>query len=288
MGYSYATFTQLAGFIPKPCRVLDVGSQDITVNNTGELREVNRFVARYGGASIDVRPRITLTARAVYQAAGFDYTCTDVDHKPGTLYVDLQRLTFPKSLRDAFDLVVNAGTTEHLANPIAGFAFIHYCTRPAGLMFHDVPLFGWGNHGLMNPTPKFWHALIAMNGYEVIAAHTRHVEESDAGRGNFMNDAWTIEGLGELNCGSSMISIALRKTTDRVFMPPFDVEAPSWDAWFIRSALEPFIATGVYSAAEVDDSLLAYQGHQRAISTTPIHKRIARLVRCAMRVMRSA
>jgi len=90
--------------------------------------------------------------------------------------------------REEFDLVVNVGTTEHLANPVAAFALMHELCAEGGIIYNDVPLFGFGNHGLMNPTPKYWHALIWMNRYATESVRTRSIDESAVDRGNLYHD----------------------------------------------------------------------------------------------------
>lgn len=58
--------------------------------------------------------------------------------------------------------------------------------KKKGMLYNDVPLFGFGNHGLINPTPKFWDAMIWMNQYLVKNIETREVLESSYDKGNFI------------------------------------------------------------------------------------------------------
>lgn len=142
--------------------VLDIGAQDVTISSANELLTLNQFISSNNPSGqplqIDTFPAV-MEARDVYVRAGFSYTCVDVDERPGTLRVDLARFEIPRP-RGVYGLVVNVGTTEHLSSPAATFALIHEMCAVGGFMYHDVPLFGLGNHGLMNPTPKFWHAMI--------------------------------------------------------------------------------------------------------------------------------
>src|SRR5262249_2555813 len=135
--------------------------------------------------------------------------------------VDLQSLEFPKALKGSFDLVVNAGTTEHLANPTGGFAFAHFACRKGGIIAHDVPLSGYINHAITNPTPKFWFLLYLVNAYEIVSASTRQSPEVRSDRTYFGEELSFIKGIDSLQNTSWMISIALRKTSDGAFVPPF-------------------------------------------------------------------
>lgn len=259
MGYSPQMFAEIGGLgLPKNARVMDIGSQDVGLNSPADLRVVNDFICSNGGKpfSEDLALPATLEAMLVFERAGFKYLRSDVDERPGTIYVDLNRLVFPQELRNSIDLVVNVGTTEHLASPVGGFALMHYLAKPGGLMFHDVPVFGYGNHGLTNPTPKFWHTLLWTNSYELVNAAVTRTDETQLDQGNFYHDYLTyMKGLGDMKDISAMMRFVVRKTGDRVFIPPFDAVLPASDgskeAKLILGSLYPFIMTGVWTPEEV-------------------------------------
>ena len=54
-------------------------------------------------------------ARSFWQALGFEHASIDIAGN-STIRLDLNNDRVPETLRGAFDLVINAGTTEHLAN----------------------------------------------------------------------------------------------------------------------------------------------------------------------------
>jgi hypothetical protein len=264
MGYSFEMFTQIGALgLRQGARILDIGSQDTSLSGSTELGAINQFISQRSGKLLDIPTPATVPAREVFRRAGFDYTCTDVDEREGTVYVDLASLDFPKRLRDHFDLVANCGTTEHLANPVGGFLFAHYCTKIGGIMFHDVPIFGMANHGLMNPTPKFWHALIGLNEYEVLDFTVRQVDNASLGAGNLFNAGWSYM-KGDLAAPSAIVRVVLRRKIDRIFIPPYDAELPAGDTRaqfaFLSSSMQPFVAAGVYSKAEVEGHLRAFVG----------------------------
>jgi len=157
-------------------RAMDLGSQDVTIFDDSDLQQLLDLVCRLGDGAHRLRqvcqssfPAI-VTAREVFTAAGFDYSCCDVDQRPGTEYIDFNTMSFDSVQYGEFDLVMNAGTTEHLSNPVPAFFLMHSLCRTGGLLFHEVPLSGWFNHGLINLTPKFWHTLTWANSYEVLTA----------------------------------------------------------------------------------------------------------------------
>ena len=260
MGYSFATFLWLERFVDRGAKVLDLGSQDIVFNSNAELIEVNKFIARGRGVpiAIDAFPKI-LPVAAIWREAGYEHHCIDVDDRPGTIRVDLQGCQYPSALKYGFDLVVNAGTTEHLANPAGGLAFAHYACRKGGVIAHDVPLFGYMNHALVNPTPKFWTILRFMNGYEVLSADARSVDDVE-GDMNFYGDHLDyINGLKDARNITWMISIAFRKSGYSAFVPPMDAVLPdsdgSLEAKLIAASILPLVASGAWTEKEAEQAI---------------------------------
>jgi len=263
MGYNAEMFNELRGLGLKPgFRVIDLGSQDLFVGSDQELALINGFVASLGGIPFDEHSLVDkpVEAKTVFERAGLEYFRADVDERPSTIYVDFNKLVFPAVMRDTVDLVVNIGTTEHLSNPIGAFAMMHYVAKPGAILFHDVPLFGFGNHGLLNPTPKFWHALIWMNGYERISATVRRTDETSIDSGNFYHEYLDyMKGLDRARGISWMIRIILRKTRSGVFVSPFDAVLPLSDgekeANLLWGALYPFMKTGVWTRKEINSTI---------------------------------
>jgi hypothetical protein len=60
------------------------------------------------------------------------------DHR-GVTALDLNRDQVPYKLKAAFDLVVNAGTTEHVVTQDNAFRVIHDLTKAGGVMLHELP-----------------------------------------------------------------------------------------------------------------------------------------------------
>jgi hypothetical protein len=280
MGYSSEMFLEIGRLSLPSKNVLDVGAQDVSVPSKAGEANLNEFILKQNPGAEPIRlpsfPAM-IEARDVYQRAGFNYTCIDVDERPGTLRVDLARFEIPQD-RGRFGLVVNVGTTEHLASPAATFALMHEMCCDGGFFYHDVPLFGLGNHGLMNPTPKFWHALIWMNSYQVHSARARTIDESALDRGNFHHDYLDyIEGLREIRNVSSLMTAVLQKRTNWPFVIPFDAVFEDDGqghglANLLLGSYHPFIATGAYTPQQViagTNNFLALNGRPLVLEYIP-------------------
>ena len=83
---------------------------------------------------------------------------------------DLNRDHVPASLKDHFDFVTNAGTTEHIFNQANCFAVVHDLTKVDGIMAHAVPFAGFENHGLFNYSWKFFTKIAKANDYDCLDA----------------------------------------------------------------------------------------------------------------------
>jgi hypothetical protein len=93
-------------------------------------------------------------------------------------------------------------------------------------MIHDTPIFGLGNHGFVNLTPKFWHSLIFFNEYKCLEADVRNVPGNSTGidTANFYLPHFDfIRGLKEQSFHGGIIHIILKKEKEDVFIPPVDL-----------------------------------------------------------------
>jgi hypothetical protein len=265
MGYSVATFVDIAKLNLQSSNILDIGAQDVTITSLEELNMLNTFIELKkpnNALSLTHFPTI-VEAKEVYERAGYRYTNIDVDERPGTLRVDLASFNIPRP-RGGFDLVVNVGTTEHLASPVSTFAIMHELCANGGYLYNDVPLFGMGNHGLINPTPKFWHALIWMNQYKLFCTQVRSADEASIDQGNFYHDYLSyFEGLSAVKNITYLIRCVFQKTHDNIFVAPFDAVFPNSDdgrslAKLLAGSYYPFLCTGAYTEAEVIAGINAF------------------------------
>ena len=105
---------------------------------------------------------------------GFSYNAVEYGGHRGVTSLDLNRDHVPYRLRSSFDLVVNAGTTEHVVNQDNAFRVMHDLTKVGGVMMHEVPAGGMLTHGVVSYNPQFFWLLCRDNNYEVIDLTVSH------------------------------------------------------------------------------------------------------------------
>jgi SAM-dependent methyltransferase len=201
------------GALDKARRVVEIGSQQLSdsfLASTDLLAQIYQLFDRPGVAlgtpSGEDFASSAPPSRPFWAALGLDYTTIDFGDQPDCINLDLNSDQVPERLRQQFDLVVNAGTTEHVANQAQAFRVIHDLTKVGGVMFHEVPAGSW-NHGLINYTPKFFLLLHKQNDYEQVYLKERSEDDM-------------------------FIRVALRRRLKREFTPPLDVPSEFMPAKF--------------------------------------------------------
>src|SRR3984885_13366940 len=193
-----------AGALENAGRIVEIGSQQLGDSFLASTDLLDQAFQAFSRKRIDlVQPSggdfasSAPPSRPFWTSIGFEYATIDLGGYRDSIPLDLNTDQVPEKLRQQFDLVVNTGTTEHVANQAQAFRIIHDLTRIGGVMFHEVPAGSW-NHGLINYTPKFFMLLHKQNDYEQIYIQERTDEDM-------------------------FIRVALRKRLDREFVTPLDV-----------------------------------------------------------------
>ncbi len=93
------------------------------------------------------------------------YTAIDFHGTPEARKIDLN---YPVALGEQFDILVNAGTAEHVFDVGQFFRTAHDLTRPGGLMIHVMPFRGWLEHGFYSFNSTFYRDLASANGYTML------------------------------------------------------------------------------------------------------------------------
>jgi hypothetical protein len=101
-----------------------------------------------------------------WRTLGFDRQAIDV--RGDAIRIDLNHETVPSSLRNKFDLLLNLGTSEHVANQGNAFQIMHDLVHAGSIMYHEVPAGGLIDHGFVAYQPKFFHRLCRENNYELL------------------------------------------------------------------------------------------------------------------------
>jgi SAM-dependent methyltransferase len=150
-----------------------------------------------------------------------------IDVEGDAIRLDLNRGRLPRRLRGAFDLVVNGGTTEHIANQMNAFRIIHQLTRVGGVMYHELPAGGLVDHGLVSYQPKFFNMLAKLNGYE--ALYIRYWGSLKIP--DYLRQANPYGGDSVVDCS---LRVGLRKLHSMPFVCPFDTGDGAVQPWRTR------------------------------------------------------
>ena len=170
-------------------------------------------------------PEDAPSSRPLWEGIGFRYSALDFDGHRDSIAIDLNRDEVPKALKGSFDLAVNAGTTEHVANQDNAFRVIHDLIRPGGVMMHDLPAQGMMTHGLINYNPKFFWHLCRENGYEVLFLKVCSLTVNPVPE-NVLASNLQFSGHQHIlvdTIPDFIIRAALRKTSDAPFVTPLDL-----------------------------------------------------------------
>lgn len=259
------------GWLPPGGRVVELGSQELDGKPLPVRANLRRFLLGLGLPAGDVRNfvgslKLPCPASAVYEFAGFEYLCLDVNEAGGSMFLDLNTGRVPRSLHHKFDVVNDEGTIEHLGNPINGFAVAHDLAKVGGVIRHSLPLEGHMLHGLYNFTPKLFLALALANEYELLYFYPQINAVVPSGgtieeiflrmRKNWPSAVLETECQQELAPGvqqaefvevDAWAHIAFRKVHDRPFALPVDhllMDADHSLRTLLRARYERFVERG--------------------------------------------
>jgi len=164
-------------------------------------------------------------AKGMWEYMGYDYLCIDTSNEVDALNLDLNFDEVPIERRGCSQLVMNMGTTEHVANQIQAFKIIHDLTAVDGLMYHNVPFQGYQTHGLVNYTPKFFWMLCRSNEYEFLDFSIQYGDQKEDLHPDII---LSIQQTGnqflnnKFSSTDAEIRTLLRKKKNVGFVPPFD------------------------------------------------------------------
>jgi hypothetical protein len=169
-------------------RVVEIGAQQLSNNllrADSQLKEALQLFAKptvpqFGVSSnvghtgaLELQSEQAPPSQAFWEALGFKYASIDFDGHRHSLPLDLNKDRVPIGWRSRFDLLVNAGTTEHVANQDNAFRVMHDLVRKRGIMIHELPAAGTPTHGMITYSIKFFWHLCRENNYEVLRLEMR-------------------------------------------------------------------------------------------------------------------
>jgi hypothetical protein len=162
-----------------------------------------------------------------WESLGFTYNAVEYGGHRGVTSLDLNRDSVPFSLRSSYDLVVNAGTTEHVVNQDNAFRVIHDLTKVGGVMMHEVPAGGMLTHGVVSYNPQFFWLLCRDNAYEVIDLTVAHAVDAPVSNDVLQSNARYARSPNAIQSRLSVpifvITAILRKGSGAAFVTPLDV-----------------------------------------------------------------
>jgi hypothetical protein len=221
MGFSPGTLDLIAEWteaygIRPGAGILDIGTSELYCADDPD--SLNRFLAKYGAEAYPPSELHKMANRGfaagLLRRAGYRYLAIDVQDFPNTLRLDLNHNKLPLWHRRRYSLVLNCGTTEHVANQLNAFRLIHDATAVGGVMYHGVPMGDW-EHGLISYTPRFFEALSDANGYDRLKLWAWSSTDEKP-------FPWI--GLFDQPYASRVawLHVLLRRTTKQPFRPPLD------------------------------------------------------------------
>lgn len=185
--FEILTVLKEQGYLAGKRSVIEIGAQQLANSFFDSQAEIDKIGRLFGASALRARghgptrniekivhgglEHLAATApfaRDFWIWAGFEYASIDIDGSPGSIPLDLNYDSVPDAELGKYQLVTNFGTTEHVANQLNAFEVIHNLTAHGGVMFHQLPMQGMLNHGLVNYNPKFFWMLARSNGYKVV------------------------------------------------------------------------------------------------------------------------
>jgi len=248
VGLAFETLLHLialrrAGRLPERARVIEIGAQQLS---NSFLRADESLAELYGlfgrrpiflGAqqdtvTVDGIERQAETAPAsqpFWESLGFSYNAVEYGGHRGVTSLDLNRDRVPYRLRSSFDLVINAGTTEHVVNQDNAFRVMHDLARVGGVMMHEVPAGGMLTHGVFSYNPQFFWLLCRDNGYEVIDLTVSHPGDAPISDDVVQSNAKYAHSRNPIQSRLTVpifiVTAIFQKKSRRPFVTPLDVPA---------------------------------------------------------------
>ena len=191
MGIATGTFQQLLQehrLRPFKGALLTLGRQDIYLS----ADDVRYWTGYYGVPCADLKaPDLTLAPnapasrfvsdRALFAFLGVSCESLDASRYEGCDHVaDLNTPEPPSALHERYDIVLDAGTLEHVFHLPNAFQFCHGLLKQGGRMIHMSPLSNYADHGFYQMSPTLFHDYYEANGWGILQMRViRHTPNHD-------------------------------------------------------------------------------------------------------------
>ncbi len=156
-------------------KTLDWVSNRVNSHYKGAL---NISMLELGDQVIDDPTIKEQTGRDYFRNKSYKFLSFDLNGKHGAKKVNLGLVNNKLAWKNAFDVVTNMGTIEHVEPRDAqfnSFLNVHSWVKPGGLMFHSMPYTGnlsrdsrWSTHCRYYYSKEFFQNIAKENDYEII------------------------------------------------------------------------------------------------------------------------
>lgn len=145
--------------------------------NKESLNFINRSIAKY--STITKYKMVELgnqhlkgiggSAKQYFLDRGMDHISIDINGEDGALKINLQKEIKDQSFIEAFDVITNFGTTEHVKQQYICWLNIHNLVKQNGLFIHLLPRTKhWSGHGFHKYNLDFFTKLSNSCNYELL------------------------------------------------------------------------------------------------------------------------
>jgi hypothetical protein len=172
-----------------PKRILDIGSQNMLraskddflafLRKYGKAGDHEQIAAKLAELSITRPGHETLYLSELLDQTPIDYVSFDICPGRKTEIMDLNRERLAWRHKNAFDLILNCGTSEHILNQLNIFNIMHDAAKVGAYIYNQVPTTGRIDHGYFCYHPRFFRELAKANDYELLEIWYKRGFKSD-------------------------------------------------------------------------------------------------------------
>lgn len=214
--------------LSKSTKILDIGLQEI--HCAGKSTSLRSFIHAFLPDRIVADDELTEFMQHCYlydvcERFGLDYTCYEVCGERAFRFFDFNSDSVIPSEKNKYDLILNMGTSEHIANQFNFFKSCHELCKENGSILHIVPFSGYLHHGFFNYQPKFFFRLAEYNKYSVqdfFFFDEDAREYLDTIVINSTNQSNILEIAESFQSSRASIHVLLKKNGTDAFRPPVD------------------------------------------------------------------
>ncbi len=232
-----------AGRLPDRARVVEIGAQQLSNSFLRGKAELAELYGLFDRPPLELGPQQETTivdgierqaesapaSQPFWESLGFTYEAVEYGGHRGVTSLDLNRDSVPDALRGAFDLIINAGTTEHVVNQDNAFRVIHDLAKVGGVMLHELPGGGMLTHGVVSYNPQFFWLLCRDNNYDVFDLTVSNAGDAPVSNDVVQSNAQFAKSRNAIQSQIPvpilLLTAILQKTNDHAFVTPLDVPA---------------------------------------------------------------